>query len=398
MLFVTVFTTDTYMKKHFLLLALFIFPYILPASAQVWIGGNDLDKPFLLTANIIAPVNTQFDKTPETIIAAAANTDIATTDNTADVPAISTGLKAAFNTLKFTNTNTHTLYLPFENSVRDADLQNRLLQKIAVNLDYFKELMVAATIDTLNRNFTQQKTSQDVTTLKQQVALVTNDTIKASLYQQIANYYLRYDSIAPKKLRQAYQDAAIDFTIKAIHAYSRYNDTPGLRTSFDNLVRVYKDQKKYPQAKWFVLQSNTMAREQKDVPSIISTLLELSNIKMAIKDYSLAMQDLNEAVTLAKQNRLPKQESQVQESYAVLYDKMDKPAKAIEALKRHDAIEDSITKAADATRLAAIKAQDSTRLAAAKTQDSTQQAKKKLYTSAGKKASKNTSLKKTASL
>lgn len=373
------------MKKHLLYLALFIFPYI-PASAQVWVGGNDLDKPFLLTANVIAPANIQSDKISETVTAAL-GADVITTDNNADIPAASTGLKAAFNTLKFNHTSIHTLYLPFENSVSDEDLQNRLLQKIAVNLDYFKELMAAATIDTLNRNFTQQKTSQNVTTLKQQVALVTNDTIKASLYQQIANYYLRYDSIATKKTRQSYQDAAIDFTIKAIHAYSKYNDTPGLRTSFNNLVRVYKDQKKYPQAKWFILQSNTMAREQKDVPSIISTLLELSNIKMAIKDYSLAMQDLNEAVTLAKQNHLSKQEALVQQSYAMLYTKLDKPSKAAEALKRHDAIEDSSIKAADSTRLVAVKVQDST-----------QQAKKKLYTSVNKKPSKNSSAPKTASL
>lgn len=375
------------MKKRSLLLALFIFPYILPASAQVWIGGNDLDKPFLLTANIIAPANTELNRTPETVAASVVTSDLEATENAADMPVASTGLKAAFNTLKFNSTNTHTLYLPFENSVSDKELQNRLLKKIAVNLDYFKELMATATIDTLNRNFTQQKTSQDVTTLKQQVALVTNDTIKASLYQQIANYYLRYDSIASKKTRQAYQESAIDFTIKALHAYSKYNDTPGLRTSFDNLVKVYKDQKKYPQAKWFVLQSNTMAREQKDVPGIISTLLQLSNIKIAIKDYSLAMQDLNEAVSLAKQNHLPKQELLIQQNYAILYTKLNKPSKAAEAMKKHDAIEDSLTKAADAERLAA-----------AKTQDSTQQAKKKLYTSTSKRASKNNSSPKTASL
>lgn len=367
------------MKKRLLLFILFISAYTWPVFAQTtWIGANDLDLPFFATVNTI---HTQ----PETI-SMSINTDSVADIAPADIPAVSTGLKVAFYTLKANKEDAST---PFA-SVTNEALQASLLQKIAVNMDDFKEQMDFAANDTLNRATMQLKNPTNINRLKLQIGLVTNDTIRASLYQQIADHYLKYDSITVKKTKQTYQEAAIEYTIKALHAYSKYNDTPGLRASFNNLVKIYKDQKKYSQAKWFVLQSNTMSRQQKDAPNIISSLVELAGIKMAIKDYSLAMRDLDEAMALSTQNHFSKQESMVQQSYAMLYTKLNKPAKAAQALKRHDVIEDSITKAADAQRLAA--------LAEAKSQDSVQQVKKKLYTSANKKVYKNSSFRKTASL
>lgn len=360
------------MKKRLLLLVLFISVYTLPVFAQTWIGASNADQQFFITANIL---NTHTEP------AASVSTD----SESVVIPnpvAESTGLKVAFTELK---ANKEDSSLPFA-SVTDEALQASLLQKIAVNMDAFKASMEPAVNDTL-KELPQQKAPLNINTLKEQIALVTNDTVKANLYQQIANYYLKYDSISVKKTKQFYQEAAIDYTIKALHAYSRYNDTPGLRTSFNNLVKVYTDQKKYSQAKWFVLQSNTMSRQQKDAPNIISTLVELAGIKMAIKDYSLALRDLDEAKSLSIQNNFPKQESAVQQSYAMLYTKLNKPKEAAAALKRHDAIEDSIIKAADAQRLAALKSQDSTL-----------QAKKKLYTSVSKKALKASSDKKIVSL
>jgi len=361
------------MKKRLLLLTLFIPLYTFAAHAQAWIGAGNIDQQFLITANILnTPSQPSVTATADSI---ESSTDVFPVTE-------STGLKVAFTDLKINKENGNQ---PFA-SVTDKALQASLLQKIAVNMTAFEASMEPAVNDTL-RELPLQKSPLDISALKEQISLVTNDTLRANLYQQIANYYLKYDSITVKRIKQIYQEAAIEYTIKALHAYSSYNDTPGLRTSFNNLVKVYKDQKKYSQAKWFILQSNTMSRQQKDAANIISTLVELANIKMAIKDYSLAARDLNEAKTLSVQNHFPKQESAVQQSYVVLYTKLNKPQAAAAALKRHDFIEDSITKAADAQRLAALKSQDST-----------QQAKKKLYTSVSKKGLRASSDKKTVSL
>ncbi|QKJ30906.1 hypothetical protein HQ865_14485 [Mucilaginibacter mali] len=269
---------------------------------------------------------------------------------------------------------------PFK-PVTDDELQASLGKRIAAS---FKDL---AATDTLQPSMRPQ-TPAPIAQLKQQLVLVTNDTIRGSYYQKIADYYLlKYDSVTVRKTKLAYQEAAIEYTMKALHSYSKYSNNLGLRTCFNNLARVYKDQRKFSQAKWFILQSNTMSRQINDVPNIISSLVVLADIKMAIKDYSLAKGDLEEALTLSTQNKFPKQESIVQVSFSNLYTNLKDPKKATIALKRHDFIEDSLVKAEEAQRLAELKAQDSTR-----------QVKKKLYTSAGKKDLKTNSLKKTVSL
>jgi|GEM_PF-725272 len=250
---------------------------------------------------------------------------------------------------------------PFK-SITDIDLQASLKKNVQASLRVFKSQF---NNDTL-RAGPRPKLPSNISALKREVSLITNDTLRAMYYQMIAGYYLKYDSITVRNTRYAYQNTAIDFTIKAIHAYSRYSDTNGLRTSFDNLTKIYKDQGKFSQAKWFILQSNTLSRARKDVPNIIKSLVTLANIKMQIRDYKLAKRDLDEALELSTQNHFAKQESAVQAQYAALYDDMNQPEKSLAAAKRHNFLDDSIARAA-ARRLAAAK-------------DSADQAKKKLLT------------------
>lgn len=198
-----------------------------------------------------------------------------------------------------------------------------------------------------------------VDSLKKQLELTMNDSLKAPIYTRIAAEYIQFDTIANKKIRREYQDAAISNTMSALHCYSRYNDTLGLRLCFDNLAKVYHAQKKYPQAKWFILQSNTISRALNDDPGIIVSLLELASIKTDIKDYSLAMRDLNEALNISSKKHYPQLESQVQLRYAMLYDNMKNYSKGTIAMQRHIAIDDSIKKAEEAVMLAKQKAIDS---------------------------------------
>lgn len=209
-----------------------------------------------------------------------------------------------------------------------------------------------------------------VDSLKKQVQITSNDSLKGTLYTQIAHQYLRFDTVSNKKARTAYQESVLSNTLSAIHYYSKYNDTAGLRLSFDDLAHVYHAQHKYTQAKWFIIQSNTLSRDKNDNPNIIASLIELASIKTDIKDYSLAKRDLNEALVLSSKNHYPQQQSEVELGYAMLYRGMKNYSKANIALKRHRAIEDSIRKAEEATMLAKVKAADSV-----------QQVKKKVYMS-----------------
>ncbi len=199
--------------------------------------------------------------------------------------------------------------------------------------------------------------------LKQQLQLASNDTLKSSIYTQMAAEYLKYDNL-DSRTKRVYQAQALNYSYLALHLYSNLGDTAGLRTTFNSLAKVYRSQKKYPQAKWFILQSNTLSRAKNDTANIMASLIVLANIKMEIKDYSLAMRDLNEALTLSKAIHQPKFESTVQESYVLLYTHLKNYAKADIAAKRHDFIEDSLLKNAE--------------VLVAKTQD-TLQVKKKVY-------------------
>jgi tetratricopeptide (TPR) repeat protein len=194
--------------------------------------------------------------------------------------------------------------------------------------------------------------------LKQELRVNEYDSLKAGLYAQIAALYLDYDKITNKREKTNYQNEAISYSLLAMRNYSKYNDTVGMRNSFDNLVKVYRAQKKFSQAKWFVLQSNTLSRAINDVPNIIASLIQLAAIKTEIKDYSLAMRDLNEALKLTTDNRMPKTEVRIQESYAWLYSKMKNYTKEAIALKRRDFLNDSIHKAEQA-QLAKLNATDS---------------------------------------
>jgi len=210
-----------------------------------------------------------------------------------------------------------------------------------------------------------------------------NDSSKAAEYTQKAAGYLNYDTISDKQDKLTAQNQAIAYTMKAIHFYSRTDDTIGLRNSFDVLAKVYRSEKKYVQAKWFILQSNNLSRIKNDVPNIISSLLVLAGIKTDIKDYNLAMRDLNEAMRLADSSKEPKTAATVQLGYVMLYNNMKNYSKADIALKRYNFINDSIQHSSDAKIAAAA--------------DSVQR-KKKFYLTSSRRVSKTNSSRKTALL
>lgn len=184
--------------------------------------------------------------------------------------------------------------------------------------------------------------TRDLDSLKSKLQLTTNDTLKGGIYKQIAAQYLQYDTIKHSGVKRYYQDEALNYTMLALHNFSYYNDTLGMRTCFDYLSKVYQSQGKYSQAKWFLLQSNKISRDQKDTEGIITSLVRLSNVKMSNKDYKLAMRDLNEALLLSTKNKMLKLEALVQQNYAYLYNRMGEPEKGDLASKKASEINDQI--------------------------------------------------------
>jgi len=228
----------------------------------------------------------------------------------------------------------------------------------------------------------------DLDSLKQQLKANNSDTVRALIYTRIALKYLDYDTIANPKKQLYYQNQALNYTLLAIRQYSIFNDSTSLRMSFDHLTKVYYSQKKYSQAKWFILQSNSLSRAKNDTPNIISSLLTLAAIKSDIKDYELAMRDLDEALQLSISTHKPKTELEILKNYAFLYNKLQNHPKEAMVLKKRDSLLDSMRKS-DEALLAKANAQRKT--------DSLQN-KKKVFSSNMRKLYKNASSRKIASL
>ncbi|HEY0245675.1 MAG TPA: hypothetical protein VGC01_08940 [Mucilaginibacter sp.] len=208
--------------------------------------------------------------------------------------------------------------------------------------------------------------------LQKQIDTTSSNTLKARLYNQLALSYMNYGAIQDRELKTAYQENTLKYTLLAVHQYSRTDDSTGLRTSFDRLAKVYRDQKKYSPAKWFILQSNTMAREQNDVPNIVASLITLAGIKMDIHDFDLARRDLHEALQLSSSNCYTNQQMDVMLSYARLYNSTNGGKQAAEAMKRYAFMKDSATRDSEARMAAKLRT------------------RKKYYTTSYKLTGKNT--------
>jgi len=80
----------------------------------------------------------------------------------------------------------------------------------------------------------------------------------------------------------------------------RFREYENASYSFNQLAKIYVRLNHLSEAKWFFLQSNNLSRQQNNDRLTIANLIELSNVKQAIGDFSLAQQDLEEARDMAK--------------------------------------------------------------------------------------------------
>lgn len=265
----------------------------------------------------------------------------------------------------------------------------RFLAKMA-HLDSIKFRAYRALKDTMIK----QLALMSLDTLKLQLKVPEQSLFKGPIYTELSKRYLDYDTITNKMTRLSYQSKVLSYTMQALHQYSYFNDTIGLRISFDNLAKVYIAQKKYSQAKWFILQSNSLSRDKKDYVNVIASLITLSTIKSEVSDYTLAMRDLDEALQISLNIHNLKLESEVLRYYALLYSRLKNYQKEELVLKKRDSVEENIRKTEEAKMMAALTAKDSVE----KKKADSVQSKKKVLSSNTKKLYKSKSPKKDDSL
>ncbi len=69
--------------------------------------------------------------------------------------------------------------------------------------------------------------------------------------------------------------------------------------NFSDLAHLYIQERRFSEAKWYLLQSIDISRRENDHKHTVSNLIDLAMIKANIGDYKLAQRDLSEAQEIA---------------------------------------------------------------------------------------------------
>ncbi|MFD2163651.1 hypothetical protein ACFSJU_14670 [Paradesertivirga mongoliensis] len=138
-----------------------------------------------------------------------------------------------------------------------------------------------------------------------------------------------------KRMQKSPKQAEHFILNEALSYYRSSDDQEGRLKSFNFLASLYQDQKRYSEAKWFYLQANNQARLMNDVPSTITSLINLGVTKILIGDLALAKQDITDAEELCRTDSiyLPIMKK-AKVKYATLFKKLDQPVLANSSTKK----------------------------------------------------------------
>jgi hypothetical protein len=87
--------------------------------------------------------------------------------------------------------------------------------------------------------------------------------------------------------------------IRVAKHHMRFRQYVDASYNFSDLADIYVRQNRFSEAKWYLLQSNTIARNTENNRHIINNLLILADIKSIIGEATLALTDLQEARAIA---------------------------------------------------------------------------------------------------
>ena len=108
--------------------------------------------------------------------------------------------------------------------------------------------------------------------------------------------------VTPMK-RSVYSiELAEDIVMKEAKHNMRYRQYKEASYSFSELALLYVMQNRFSEAKWYLLQSNNISRQQKNDKLTIDNLIALANIKASIGELALARTDLKDAQAIATAN------------------------------------------------------------------------------------------------
>ena len=171
--------------------------------------------------------------------------------------------------------------------------------------------------------------------------LIKEESLVSKNYRQLGEVYLNLASIWTAQ--QKYKDAEAIIMTKALPLFAyKIHDNVGLMRSFDQLAEVFQLQKRFSEAKWFYIQSNTVARKLNHSTGIVNSLVSLGNVKMSIGDHQLALTDLREAEQLSISNKYRFKLVEIKGDLSKVYTAMGNKSAANSALTEFTVLKEQI--------------------------------------------------------
>jgi hypothetical protein len=88
--------------------------------------------------------------------------------------------------------------------------------------------------------------------------------------------------------------------------------------NFSDLAELYIQLHRFSEAKWYLLQSNYLSRQQDDNKHTVSNLISLAMIKVNIGDLALARADLLEARNIARAKGMKAEATEIEKKIQIL--------------------------------------------------------------------------------
>lgn len=133
-----------------------------------------------------------------------------------------------------------------------------------------------------------------------------------------------YNSFMSKSLKKGSLEEAEETLLrKTIPLSLRYGTDLSDYNCFMSLGKVYIEQKKYSQAKWYFIQSNTSAIKGKNNKGQVLSLIKMAEVKGLIGDNVLAVQDLKLAEKIALKSNYKSSLPEIKKAMALYAEKKE---------------------------------------------------------------------------
>jgi tetratricopeptide (TPR) repeat protein len=109
----------------------------------------------------------------------------------------------------------------------------------------------------------------------------------------------------------------------ALKNYSRIGNKIGQMDSYSQLGKVYYASNKLTESLWFYTQQGILAKQLKNNPAYINSMLGIISIKIKKKEYTLALKDVKKAELFARNTKISQYNTQFKQTRSIIKEKVN---------------------------------------------------------------------------